>query len=67
MEFLINAWTFLTGSGLVGFVATATSVIGIAATIAALTPTPKDDSAVAFLRKIIDFVGMNILNAKNQK
>lgn len=41
------------------------AVMGAAAAIAALTPTPKDDSVVAFLRKIVDIIGMNIGNAKN--
>jgi hypothetical protein len=67
MEILLTAWAWLSGNGLIDFVALASSVIGVAATIAALTPTPKDDSAVAFLRKIIDWVGMNVLNAKNAK
>lgn len=42
------------------------AVMGAAAAIAALTPTPKDDGIVAFLRKVIDIIGMNILNAKNR-
>ena len=41
------------------------AVMGAAAAIAAWTPTPKDDSVVAFLRKIIDLIGQNYLNAKN--
>lgn len=47
--------------------ATILSVIGAAATIAALTPTPRDDSVVAMVRKVLDIVGMNILNAKNKE
>lgn len=41
------------------------AVIGAAAAIAAITPTPRDDRFVAFLRKIIDVIGMNVGNAKN--
>ena len=41
------------------------TVIGAASTIAALTPTPKDDGVLAFVRKIIDLVGQNYGNAKN--
>lgn len=41
------------------------AVMGAAAAIAAWTPTPKDDSAVAFLRKIIDLIGQNYGGAKN--
>ena len=43
------------------------AVIGAAATIAALTPTAKDDGIVAVLRKIVDVIGMNVGNAKNLK
>ena len=41
------------------------TVIGAASTIAALTPTPKDDGVLAVIRKIIDLVGQNYGNAKN--
>ena len=42
------------------------AIMGAAAAIAALTPTPRDDGIVAFLRKVIDIIGMNIGNAKNR-
>jgi hypothetical protein len=42
-----------------------TSVISAAAAIAALTPSPKDDSLVAKVRKVIDFLALNWGNAKN--
>jgi len=45
----------------------ATSVIGTASVIAAVTPTTKDDSIVAFLRKIMDLLAFNFWNAKNFK
>ena len=41
------------------------AVIGAAATIAALTPTPKDDGIVLILRKIVDALGMNVGNAES--
>lgn len=41
------------------------AVIGAAATIAALTPTPKDDGIVLVLRKIVDVIGMNVGNAES--
>lgn len=44
----------------------ATSVVGTAAMIAALTPTPKDDIILGTLRKALDFVGFNFLFAKNK-
>ncbi|KGM35701.1 hypothetical protein [Inquilinus limosus] len=47
-----------------GILATATAVVTAASMIAALTPTPADDSAVAILRKVIDFLALNIGHAK---
>ncbi len=44
-----------------------TTTIAAAAAIAALTPSPKDDSLVGKLRKLIDFLGLNWGNAKNDK
>lgn len=44
-----------------------TTTIAAAAAIAALTPSPKDDSIVAKLRKLIDFLGLNWGFAKNDK
>ena len=41
------------------------AIIGAAATIAALTPTPKDDGIVLILRKIVDVIGMNVGNAES--
>ena len=41
------------------------AVIGLAATIAAATPTPKDDSIVSALRKIVDVIGMNVGHAES--
>lgn len=41
-------------------------VIASAAVLAALTPTPKDDEFLAKIRKVIDWLALNILNAKNK-
>lgn len=53
----------------VQIIETALVVIGAAAAVAALTPTPKDDSAIAkvqgIVKKIADVLGLNIGNAKN--
>lgn len=43
-----------------------TSLIAACATIAALTPTPADDNLLGKLYKIIDLVGLNVLNAKSK-
>lgn len=42
-------------------------VVAAAAAIAALTPTPKDDSILSGIRKVIDFFALNIFNARNGK
>ena len=44
-----------------------TTVMAAAAAIAALTPSPKDDSWIAKIRKVIDIVGWNWGFAKNDK
>ena len=44
----------------------AAKVVAAAAAIAAVTPTPKDDSALAFVRKILDLLALNVFNAKNK-
>lgn len=49
-----------------GILSAITGAVALAAAIAALTPTPKDDGVVAMLRKIIDVVALNIGNAKNK-
>lgn len=43
-----------------------TSVISVAAAIAAVTPTPKDDAWVAKAYKILDFLALNIGKAKDK-
>ena len=43
-----------------------TSVVGTAAVIAALTPTPKDDLILGKVRKALDLVGANVMHAKNK-
>ncbi len=43
-----------------------TTLVTAAAAIAALTPSPKDDSLVSKLRKAVDFLGLNWGFAKNE-
>lgn len=43
----------------------ATSIVGTAAIIASMTPTPKDDGIVRLLKKVLDFLAMNVGKAKN--
>ena len=44
----------------------ATLVIALAAAIAALTPSPKDDGIVKKIRKFVDYLALNFGNAKNR-
>ena len=43
----------------------ATAVVGAFASIAAITPTPKDDGIAKMLTKAINFLGANFGKAKN--
>lgn len=58
IEYIIENWfEILEASGL---------VVTAAAAIAAMTPTPKDDGVVKFLRKIINVLALNVGKAKNK-
>jgi hypothetical protein len=43
-----------------------TSIVTGASALAALTPTPKDDSLMGKLYKVIDFLALNIGKAKDK-
>jgi hypothetical protein len=43
-----------------------TSIVTGASALAALTPTPKDDSFVGKLYKVIDFLALNVGKAKDK-
>jgi hypothetical protein len=43
-----------------------TSIVTGASALAALTPTPKDDSLVGKLYKVVDFLALNIGKAKDK-
>ena len=43
-----------------------TSIVTGASALAALTPTPKDDSIVGKLYKMVDFLALNIGKAKDK-
>ena len=43
-----------------------TSIIAVAAAIAALTPTPKDDGVIAKVRSVINWLAFNFGHAKNK-
>lgn len=42
-------------------------VIAVAAAIAALTPTQKDDNIIAKIMKVVNVLGLNVGNAKNKE
>lgn len=43
-----------------------TAIVALASTIAAVTPTPKDDALIAQAYKIIDVLAINIGMAKDK-
>ena len=43
-----------------------TAVIAAASAIAALTPTPKDDTIVGKAYKLIDWLALNVFKAKDK-
>lgn len=43
-----------------------TAVIAAASTIAALTPTPKDDTFLGKAYKVIDWLALNVFKAKDK-
>ena len=59
MEFMLN--------NAADIVDAVTKLIAASAAVAALTPNPKDDSAVRWLRQIIDTLALNFGNARNEK
>lgn len=44
-----------------------TATIAAAAHIAALTPTPRDDEAVVWVKRVFDFLAGNYGHAKNSR
>lgn len=58
MNWLVENWAEV----LAAYTATVTA----ASLIAALTPTPKDDTVVGYLYKIIDLAALNIFKAKDK-
>jgi len=59
MDWLAANWEHL--------LVTITGIIALAAHIAPLTPTPEDDKAVAWAKKLMDFLAGNYGNAKNKQ
>lgn len=49
-----------------GIFAILTAVVAAASAIAALTPTPKDDTVIGKAYKIIDWLALNVMKAKDK-
>ena len=49
-----------------GLFAVVTTIIAAASAIAALTPTPKDDTLIGKAYKIIDWLALNVIKAKDK-
>lgn len=47
-------------------ISTLTAIVAAASAIAALTPTPADDSIAAKLYKIVDWLALNVGKAKDK-
>ena len=45
---------------------TASTIVAAASTVAALTPTPKDDAILAKAYKVIDWLALNVGKAKDK-
>lgn len=58
MNWILENWA--------GILTAITSVIAAASAIAALTPTPKDDSFLAKVKGFVNFLALNIGFAKNK-
>mgnify|MGYP003113431169 CR=1 FL=1 len=58
MTWLTENWTDIAN--------TITAIVAAAAAITALTPTPKDDSVFKKIRDVLDVIGFNVGNAKNE-
>jgi hypothetical protein len=43
-----------------------TAIIAAASAIAALTPTPKDDTVIGKVYKIVDWLALNVFKAKDK-
>lgn len=57
MDWIIANWAIV--------LEVATSVVGVAALIATLTPNSSDNGVMDFLLKLVNLVGANVGNAKN--
>ena len=57
------SWILENKEALIGIL---TGIVAVASAIAALTPTPKDDTIVGKIYKVIDFLALNVGKAKTK-
>ena len=57
------SWILENKEALIGIL---TGIVAVASAIAALTPTPKDDTIVGKIYKVIDFLALNVGKAKDK-
>lgn len=43
------------------------AISGLFSAVAAATPSPKDDGWAKKVRKVVDFIALNVKNAKNKE
>jgi hypothetical protein len=55
-------WIITNASDLIGV---ATTIVAAASAVAALTPTPKDNTWVAKIYKVVDWLALNVGKAKD--
>jgi len=56
-------WIIEHKDALIGII---TGVVAVASAIAALTPTPKDDTIVGKIYKVLDMLALNVGKAKDK-
>jgi len=57
------SWILEHKEALIGII---TGVVAVASAIAALTPTPKDDSWIKKIYKVVDLLALNVGKAKDK-
>ena len=57
------SWILENKEALIGIL---TGVVALASAIAALTPTPKDDTIVGKIYKVVDMLALNVGKAKDK-
>ena len=63
MENVLGIWTWLMANW-EGILFAVTSVISAASVVAAMTPSQTDDNWVAKMKRIADWLALNVKNAK---